>query len=81
MREQLITASLFAAAAIALAGCTGDANGDGGDTPTSSSTSPSVSPTETSTVTPEEQAVLDAYDAFYAALTRRTPIRPVTGTS
>lgn len=71
MRKRLTGAALLVSASIALAGCNDSANGDGLDLETTTSPSPSTtstSPTETATASAGEQAVLDAYEAFYAAL-------------
>jgi hypothetical protein len=71
MRNRLTAAVVLVAVCAALGAC-GNAEGDGLDmtTPTSvpSTSTATSSPTETATVSAEEQAVLDAYRAFYAAL-------------
>lgn len=71
MRKRLTGATLLVSASIALAGCSDSANSDGLNLETTTPPSPSVStssPPESITVSAEEQAVLDAYEAFYAAL-------------
>lgn len=69
------TAAVLLAGVVVLAGCTDDSDpGLDLQTPTTSATSQSPTsgdtPTQTPTVTAEEQAVLDAYQAFYAGLTQ-----------
>lgn len=71
------TAAVVLAVVVVLAGCGDDGDGDLDlDTPTTSSSpqsSPSGSgdtPTESATVSVEEQAVLDAYYAFYDGVTQ-----------
>ena len=74
MRNRLTAAAVLVAVCAALGACS-NTEGDGLDLTTpetgaSSVSTPSTSPTETATVAADEQAVLDAYRAFYDALSQ-----------